>query len=63
MVPIELAELGTGARSMSGTTGEAVVVAMPFIDPKKEIAKRQPAAVAERRQPSRAVRAGRLRHR
>jgi glycine cleavage system aminomethyltransferase T len=45
MVPIELAELGTELHvDVMGDRRDAVVVEMPFIDPKKEIAKRQPAA-------------------
>jgi glycine cleavage system aminomethyltransferase T len=42
MVPIELAELGTELQvDVAGDRREAVVVEMPFIDPKKEIAKQQ----------------------
>jgi glycine cleavage system aminomethyltransferase T len=44
MVPIELAELGTELQvDVLGDRRDAVVVAMPFIDPKKETAK-QPLA-------------------
>jgi glycine cleavage system aminomethyltransferase T len=42
MVPVELAELGTELEvEVAGSTREAVVVAMPFIDPKKEIPKQE----------------------
>jgi glycine cleavage system aminomethyltransferase T len=42
MVPIELAELGTQLQvDVAGDRRDAVVVEMPFIDPKKETAKRQ----------------------
>jgi aminomethyltransferase len=42
MVPIELSELGTELEvDVDGETREAVVVAMPFIDPKKEIPKQR----------------------
>jgi aminomethyltransferase len=45
MVPIELAELGTElAVDVYGDTRDAVVVGMPFIDPKKEIPKQRLAA-------------------
>ncbi len=45
MVPIELSELGTELEvEVDGESREAVVVAMPFIDPKKEIPKQQLAA-------------------
>jgi glycine cleavage system aminomethyltransferase T len=40
MVPIELAELGTELEvDVTGDRREAVVVEMPFVDPKKEIPK------------------------
>jgi glycine cleavage system aminomethyltransferase T len=42
MVPIELAELGTELElEAGGATRQAVVVEMPFIDPKKEIPKQE----------------------
>ena len=42
MVPIELADLGTELDvEIEGDRRDAVVVAMPFIDPKKETAKQQ----------------------
>jgi aminomethyltransferase len=42
MVPIELSELGTELEiDVDGEGREAVVVPMPFIDPKKEIPKQQ----------------------
>jgi glycine cleavage system aminomethyltransferase T len=42
MVPIELAALGTELQvDVAGDMREAVVVQMPFIDPKKETAKQQ----------------------
>jgi glycine cleavage system aminomethyltransferase T len=42
MVPIELAELGTELQvDVAGDVRDAVVVRMPFIDPKKETAKQQ----------------------
>ena len=42
MVPIELAELGTELEvEVAGDRREAVVVEMPFIDPKKEIPKQR----------------------
>jgi glycine cleavage system aminomethyltransferase T len=42
MVPIELAELGTELEvDVAGDRRDAVVMAMPFIDPKKEIHKRR----------------------
>jgi glycine cleavage system aminomethyltransferase T len=42
MVPIELAELGTELQvDIAGDQRDAVVVEMPFIDPKKEAAKQQ----------------------
>jgi aminomethyltransferase len=45
MVPIELAELGTELDvDVYGETRDAVVVEMPFIDPKKEIPKQRLAA-------------------
>jgi glycine cleavage system aminomethyltransferase T len=45
MVPIELAELGTELEvEVEGESRKAVVVAMPFIDPKKEIPKQRLAA-------------------
>ncbi|MBV8940892.1 MAG: hypothetical protein JO240_04085, partial [Solirubrobacterales bacterium] len=45
MVPIELAELGTEFEvEVDGESREAVVVGMPFIDPKKEIPKQRLAA-------------------
>jgi glycine cleavage system aminomethyltransferase T len=52
MVPIELAELGTELGTelevdVEGDRRHAVVVEMPFIDPKKEIAKQLLAAGSE----------------
>ena len=45
MVPIELSELGTELEvEVDGESREAVVVAMPFVDPKKEIPKQRLAA-------------------
>jgi glycine cleavage system aminomethyltransferase T len=45
MVPIELAELGTELQvEVDGESREALVVGMPFIDPKKEIPKQRLAA-------------------
>jgi aminomethyltransferase len=45
MVPVELAELGTELEvEVDGESREAVVVGMPFIDPKKEIPKQRLAA-------------------
>jgi aminomethyltransferase len=45
MIPIELAKLGTELEvEVDGESREAVVVAMPFIDPKKEIPKQRLAA-------------------
>jgi aminomethyltransferase len=45
MVPIELAALGTELEvEVDGESREAIVVAMPFIDPKKEIPKQRLAA-------------------
>jgi aminomethyltransferase len=45
MVPIELAELGTELEvDVYGDSRDAVVVQMPFIDPKKEIPKQRLAA-------------------
>jgi aminomethyltransferase len=45
MVPIELAELGTELEvEIDGESRDAVVVPMPFIDPKKEIPKQRLAA-------------------
>ena len=45
MVPIELAEIGTEVQvDVDGTARDAVVVEMPFIDPKKEIPKQRLAA-------------------
>ena len=45
MVPIEIAELGTELEvDVDGERREAVVVEMPFIDPKKEIPKQRLAA-------------------
>jgi aminomethyltransferase len=45
MVPVELAELGTELEvEIDGESREAVVVGMPFIDPKKEIPKQRLAA-------------------
>jgi glycine cleavage system aminomethyltransferase T len=42
MVPVELAELGTELEvEVDGDRRDAVVVAMPFIDPKKEIPKQR----------------------
>jgi len=42
MVPIELARLGTALEvDVAGDRREAVVVEMPFIDPKKDIPKQQ----------------------
>jgi glycine cleavage system aminomethyltransferase T len=42
MVPIELAELGTELQvDIAGDRRDAIVVPMPFIDPKKETAKQQ----------------------
>jgi glycine cleavage system aminomethyltransferase T len=41
-VPIELADLGTELEvEIAGDRREAIVVAMPFIDPKKEIPKQR----------------------
>jgi glycine cleavage system aminomethyltransferase T len=45
MVPIEVAELGTQLDvEVNGESREAVVVAMPFVDPEKEIPKQRLAA-------------------
>jgi glycine cleavage system aminomethyltransferase T len=45
MVPVEVAELGTELEvEVEGETREAIVVQMPFIDPKKEIPKQRLAA-------------------
>jgi aminomethyltransferase len=45
MIPIELAELGTELEvEVDGEARDAVVVRMPFIDPKKEIPKQRLAA-------------------
>jgi aminomethyltransferase len=42
MVPVELAELGTELEvEVAGDQRDAVVVEMPFIDPKKEIPKQR----------------------
>jgi glycine cleavage system aminomethyltransferase T len=42
MVPVELAELGTELEvEVAGSMREAIVVEMPFIDPKKEIPKQE----------------------
>jgi glycine cleavage system aminomethyltransferase T len=42
MLPVELAELGTRLEvEVAGSAREAIVVEMPFIDPKKEIPKQQ----------------------
>jgi glycine cleavage system aminomethyltransferase T len=42
MVPLELADLGTELDvEIEGDRRDAVVVAMPFIDPKKEIPKQR----------------------
>jgi glycine cleavage system aminomethyltransferase T len=42
MVPIELADLGTELDvEIAGDRRDAVVVAMPFIDPQKEIPKQR----------------------
>jgi glycine cleavage system aminomethyltransferase T len=44
MVPVELAELGTELElevEVDGDRRDAVVVEMPFIDPKKEIPKQR----------------------
>jgi glycine cleavage system aminomethyltransferase T len=42
MVPLELAALGTELQvDVTGDMRDAVVVQMPFIDPKKETAKQQ----------------------